>query len=157
MKSRAGLLTILLVLAFLGIADAWYLTMSAFAGASLVCDIGTALDGCNIVAQSPYSRLFGLPLALYGAVFYMLTFALVAVLFVRTHRPLYQAVAVLGVVGFLASLAFLAIQLIFIKALCTYCIVSAVIAGLICILALVLWRRHAPLQVGRAPVPPVLS
>ncbi|HYF29253.1 MAG TPA: vitamin K epoxide reductase family protein [Candidatus Paceibacterota bacterium] len=152
MTTRTGLLFALLVLAALGIIDAWYLTLSAFQGAALVCDIGAALDGCNIVAQSPYSKLFGLPLALYGVAFYGLVFALVAALFIATHHPLYQAAVVLGVLGLVASLGFLFIQFVLIKALCIYCVFSAVIAALICILSFVLFRKHAP---GRQAAPMV--
>ena len=157
MNTRTGLLVTLLLLAFLGMADAWYLTLSAFQGAALFCDVGAVLDGCNIVAQSPYSKLFGLPLALYGVIFYCFFFILVAVLFVRTHHPLYQAVALLGVVGLIASLVFLFIQFALIKALCIYCIASAVIAGLICLIALRLWARHAPGRTKPSLVPTVVS
>ncbi|MES2994718.1 MAG: vitamin K epoxide reductase family protein [Patescibacteria group bacterium] len=153
MNTRVGLLVTLLALAFLGIADAWYLSLSALQGAALFCDVGAVLDGCNIVAQSPYSKLWGVPLALYGVVFYCLLFILVSVLFVRTHHPLYQAVAVLGVLGLIASLIFLFIQFALIKALCIYCIASAVIAALICLIAIRLWAKHAP---GRLK-PPVVS
>ena len=157
MNTRIGLLVTLLVLAFLGIADAWYLSLSALQGAALFCDVGAVLDGCNIVAQSPYSKLFGLPLALYGVIFYCFLFVLVAILFVRTHHPLYQAVAVLGVLGLIASLAFLFIQFALIKALCIYCIASAVIAALICLIAIRLWARHAPGRIKPASIPPVVS
>lgn len=154
MHSRTGLLASLLILTALGIADAFYLALSAFQGAALFCDVGAALDGCNIVAQSPYSKLFGLPLALYGVFFYGLVFFLIAALFKWTHHPLYQAVATLGGIGFAASLVFLFIQFVLIQALCIYCIVSAVISALICILSIQLFRRHAP---GRQESPPVVS
>ncbi|HEX2792352.1 MAG TPA: vitamin K epoxide reductase family protein [Candidatus Paceibacterota bacterium] len=144
MNSRKGLLVTLLVLALLGIADAWYLAESAFQGAALFCDIGGVLDGCNIVAQSPYSKLFGIPLAAYGVAFYLALFAGIVALFHKTHHPLYQAVAALGVIGLVASAVFLYIQFAVIQALCIYCIVSAVIAALICLLAFQLWHQHSP-------------
>lgn len=153
MTHRTGLLVTLLVLASLGAADAWYLTLSAFQGAALFCDVGAALDGCNIVAQSPYSKLFGLPLALYGVIFYGILFALIGALFVATHHPLYQAAVALGVLGLIASVVFLFIQFVLIKALCIYCLFSAVIALLICLICLRLFAKHAP---GR-PQPPVVS
>ncbi|HEX5774510.1 MAG TPA: vitamin K epoxide reductase family protein [Candidatus Paceibacterota bacterium] len=142
MNSRVGLLVLLLLLAFLGIADAWYLTAAALDGASLVCDIGGALDDCNIVAQSPYSILFGIPLALYGLVFFSLSFIVSAVLLVRASRLLYGALAVLGLLGFSASIVFLLIQLLVIKAVCIYCIASAVIAAFVWLISLRLWRRY---------------
>lgn len=144
MNSRKGLLVTLLVLSILGIADAWYLAQSAFQGAALFCDMGAALDGCNVVAQSPYSKLWGIPLAAYGVAFYLALFAGVVALFVKTHHPLYQAVAALGVLGLVASAVFLYIQFALIQALCIYCIASAVIAALICLLAFQLWHQHSP-------------
>ena len=157
MHSRNGLLIALLVLTILGIADAFYLTLSAFQGAALFCDVGAVLDGCNVVAQSPYSKLFGLPLALYGMIFYGFVFIAVSALFVLTHHPLYQAVVALGVIGLIASLVFLFIQFVLIKALCIYCIISAVIAALICLIAIRLWAKHAPGRVKNFPPPPVVS
>lgn len=157
MHSRNGLLIALLVLTLLGIADAFYLTLSAFEGAALFCDVGAVLDGCNVVAQSPYSKLFGLPLALYGVIFYGFVFVVVSALFVLTHHPLYQAIVTLGVIGLIASLIFLFIQFVLIKALCIYCIMSAVIAALICGIAIRLWAKHAPGRVTKAPQPPVVS
>jgi uncharacterized membrane protein len=142
MQNRNRLLIGLIALALLGIVDAWYLALTAFKGASLVCDIGSALDGCNVVAQSPYSMLFGIPLALYGLVFYVLSFLAAAVLLVRASRPLYGTLLVLGLFGFTASVAFLLIQLLVIKAVCIYCIASAVIAAFIWLISLRVWRRY---------------
>lgn len=153
MHTRRGLLVSILVLTVLGIADAIYLSYSVLEGAALFCDVGAALDGCNIVAQSPYSKLFGIPLALYGVLFYGALFAATVALFKLTHHPLYQAVVALGALGLVASLIFLFIQFVLIKALCVYCIASAVIAALICFITLILFKKHAP---GR-PVPPVVS
>ena len=63
----------LLVLSFLGIADSTYLSYTALTGSSLACSI-KGLDGCNVVAQSIYSHLFGIPLGVYGVIFYVLLF-----------------------------------------------------------------------------------
>ncbi len=142
--NRSGLTALLLVLSFLGLADAWYLTQSALTGTALSCDIGAALDGCNIVAQSPYSKLFGLPLALYGVGFYALVFALTASLFVWHARALYRFAVWLGIVGVLMSAVFLAIQFFLIKALCIYCLASAAITLFIWVASRSLWKRFAP-------------
>jgi uncharacterized membrane protein len=83
------------------------------------------------VAQSPYSHLFGVPLALYGVFFYGLLFVLAA-LALWVSRPLIaRGLTALGVVGLLASIAFLGIQLFLIKAVCLYCLASAVISFLL--------------------------
>jgi uncharacterized membrane protein len=124
-------LIVILLLAFLGIADAWYLTQSALSDTPLQCDIG-GLEGCNAVAQSPYAHLFGQPLALYGVVFFGIIFVLAALALWRPTRAVSRTLSMFAVIGVLASLAFIGIQVFLIKALCVYCILSALIAFLIC-------------------------
>ncbi len=135
------LLTLILVLAFLGIADSWYLTQSALSDTPLVCNVGGVMDGCNIVAQSPYSNPFGIPLALYGVFFYGLMFVLAALAFWRPRQVIFRSMNALGILGLLASIVFVCIQVFLIKAVCMYCFASAVISLFICLLAGMLVRR----------------
>lgn len=141
--NRSSLLFGVVILALLGLADAWYLAESALSGASLACDI-SGLSGCNLVAQSEYSRLFGVPLAVYGAVFYALFFVLSACVWFFHNRTLYHVLVASAVVGILASTYFLYLQFFVIKALCIYCIASFVIALLLFGGAAVLWKRFMP-------------
>lgn len=141
--TRNVLITIILVLAFIGIADSWYLAESAFTGAALTCNIGAGLDGCNTVAQSPYSHLFGIPLAAYGFVFYCLTFVLSAVMLAAPALSLRRALYILSVIGAIASVIFIAIQGFLIHALCVYCLVSALISFVICYLARRIYKALA--------------
>lgn len=150
MKS-VGLSVTLLALAFFGLADAWYLADTALRGAELSCNI-SGLDGCNIVAQSPYSYLFGIPLAVYGALFYAAIFVLAAAVLVAPLRQVYGLLYVLGIIGSLASLYFLIIQVAIIKALCIYCFASALIAFAICALTWHLWRLHRFTRVLSVPI-----
>ncbi len=138
---RTALVWILLLLAFVGIADAWYLAASALSDTALSCDLGAVLDGCNIVAKSPYSHFLGIPLALYGVGFYAVTFVLAGLLLVLHDRWLTRALYLLGLAGALASLVFLAIQFALIKALCVYCIGSAIISFLVFFVVQDLWRK----------------
>lgn len=128
--SRSMLLAAILVLAFFGIADAWYLSQAALTDTALWCGVNTP-DGCNIVAQSEYSRLFGIPLALYGLVFYIATFVLAAAALFERIRYLPRALVGLGLLGLLSSLYFLYLQIFRIEALCIYCVASFVISTLI--------------------------
>lgn len=142
--NRGLLIVLILVLSFLGIADSWYLYQSAMTDTALSCDLGSGLDGCNIVAQSEYSRLFGVPLALYGVGFFALTFILAAALTIISSRRLYQALVAVSVFGVAASAVFVFIQFVLIKALCIYCIASAAIAVLLCALSWMLFKRFVP-------------
>ncbi|MDB5245199.1 MAG: vitamin epoxide reductase [Parcubacteria group bacterium] len=146
--SRTALLTLILVLAFLGLADATYLAHSALTGSALACGIDAVLDGCNVVAQSAYSRVFGIPLAVYGVVFYAFLFMLSGLLLIVSKRHFYHALFVVAVLGILSSVYFIGLQIFVIKALCIYCLASFVISLLIFICASVLYRRHTPPRVA---------
>lgn len=141
--NRTLLIGIVMALSFLGIADSWYLYQSAVTDTALSCDLGSGLDGCNIVAQSPYSYFLGLPLALYGVGFFALLFALAASLWVAPRKESYIALYALSAFGVAASAVFLFIQFALIKALCIYCIASAAIALVLFLVARTLWTRFS--------------
>ena len=136
---RSVLLALVLALSFLGIADSWYLFQSAVTDTALTCDIGAGLDGCNIVAQSPYSQLLGIPLALYGVGFFALLFAVGAALLLMPSRLLQKGLLALAAFGVAASVVFVYIQFFLIKALCIYCLLSAAITF---VLLGVAWRLY---------------
>ncbi len=141
--NRHTLNWVLLVLAFLGIADSAYLGISETTGASLTCSIN-GLDGCNTVAQSVYSHVLGVPVGIIGLVFYVLLFVCAAFLIFNPLRFVYRALYLLGWIGLLASVVFVLIQFFIIKALCIYCLGSAAISLLACLTTIQLWVRHAP-------------
>lgn len=143
--SRSLLAGLLAVLALIGIADAAYLSLHAATGAPLVCDIGAGLDGCNQVANSPYSQVAGIPLAYLGVLFYGLFFLLALAAYMMPPRKgLYRTLAVLSVLSALASVAFLYIQFALIQAICIYCVLSAVLTFFSLPIALTLLQKHSP-------------
>lgn len=150
---RIGVVLIL-VLAFLGLADSVYLTQHALNGTPLLCNIQN-LSGCNIVASSQYSHIFGIPLAEFGVLFYGIIFVLAALEIVVFDQLLRRALQVLSLVGVISSLYFTAVQVFFIGAFCIYCLASALIALLILILASFIEpiRRKAPPQASFQPPP----
>ena len=124
----------ILVLSLLGLADSAYLAQHEASGTPLLCNIQN-LSGCNTVAASQYSRLFDIPLAEYGVLFFSILFVLAAlelVIFDRLLRRVLQGVSLVGVI---ASLYFILIQAFVIQAFCIYCLVSALITLFIFILA----------------------
>ncbi|MBU6490672.1 vitamin K epoxide reductase family protein [Patescibacteria group bacterium] len=130
---RTGVVLII-ILAFIGLADSSYLAQHEAAGAPLLCNINN-LSGCNVVAASPYSHLFGIPLAEYGILFYGIVFVLAAlelVVFDRLLRRMLQSISLVGVV---ASLYFTLVQVFLIGALCVYCLLSALIVFLMLVFA----------------------
>lgn len=130
---RLGVALILL-LSLAGLSDSVYLAQHELAGAPLLCNIQN-LTGCNVVAQSPYSKLLGIPLAEYGVLFYTIVFILALLELIIFDQLLRRVLQGLALLGLLASLCFTLLQVFVINALCVYCLGSAVISLLICVLA----------------------
>jgi uncharacterized membrane protein len=126
---------IMLGLALLGIADAFYDSYAIYNGQLLWCP--PPIDGCNTVANSPYARIFGVPLGYYGLIFYLHMFALAALLaFEPFSRGLHLGTIVYTATGVSFSLYFMYIQFTFIHSFCIYCLVSAALTLLLFIVAL---------------------
>lgn len=141
--NRTTVLWVLVVLAGIGFADATYLSMNALNSTPLVCDI-QGLDDCNAVAESPYSRLIGVPLAVYGLGFYGLSILLIGYLFARPSRLAAKLLVLVTAFGALASLYFLYLQIYVIEAICIYCLGSALASFLLLGLCMVAWKRLVP-------------
>lgn len=126
---RAGVVCIL-ILAFFGLADSIYLTQSELSGTPLLCNIQN-LSGCNVVAASQYSHLFGIPLAEFGILFYSLMFILAALEIVIFDQLLRRILQVVSIIGVASSLYFTLLQVFVINAFCIYCFASALISLLV--------------------------
>jgi uncharacterized membrane protein len=142
---------LVLILAFCGLSDSAYITQHELTGTPLICNIQN-LSGCNVVASSQYSRVFGIPIAELGIVFYGVLFVIAAleiVLFDRLLRRLLQGMAVMGI---LFSLYFTAIQVFVIDAFCIYCLISAFITLCVFILASCIEPLRIRAREGSTPV-----
>ena len=56
----------MLALTLIGIAVAVYVARGNYTGQPLWCPI---IDGCNVVVNSPYSRVFGVPMSYFGFIY----------------------------------------------------------------------------------------
>ncbi|MCS7206510.1 MAG: vitamin K epoxide reductase family protein [Dehalococcoidia bacterium] len=113
-----------------GIGVAGYLTIVHYLGTTPVC---VASEGCAVVQNSPYATLWGVPVALLGLLVYVV---LGVVPLVEGRMPAVQRVGTvgsfilaLGGLGFSAYLTWL--ELFVIKAICTWCVYSAVLLALL--------------------------
>jgi uncharacterized membrane protein len=135
------LLWVSAVLSGLGIFVSGYLVTKRFSGGSLAC---TRWAQCDVVNNSVYSQLYGVPVCVIGLAGYLLLLGLaLAALWTagRTrHRILLLSLLLsLGGVGFSAYLTYLEIYVI--EALCAWCVASAVIITLLAFVdALAAWR-----------------
>ena len=115
------------VLALVGIAIATYLWLHAI-GVIGVLQCGTG--GCETVQASRYAVLFGIPVAFYGVVGYVVMFGISLAgaqpaLAVRAWPT--RWLAALSGAGFLFTLYLTFLELFVIHALCRWCLASAVV------------------------------
>lgn len=143
--SKNVLLAILVALALIGFVDSWYLAQSAATNTALVCDID-GLDGCNTVANSPYSRVFGVPLADFGLVFYGVLLLASVAGFRLSNRRFFRGLLALAIVGALLSVYFVYVQFMLIEAVCIYCLISAATSWFSLGVAAILYSRQPSLS-----------
>jgi uncharacterized membrane protein len=131
---------LMLALAVAGIADAVYVAHASYTGQPLWCPI---VEGCNTVVNSPYARVFGVPMAYFGFVYYLYMFALASLLaFDPLSRVLRFRAILYAAMGAASSMYFMYLQLRFIpEGMCIYCLISAVATFLLLIVAL--WHFRA--------------
>ncbi len=107
---------------FLGFLDSSYLAAKYYLGTPINCSI---FEGCNQVAGSPYAVMFGLPVALYGVLYYLAIFIATIAALDAGSAKIFRLVSWATVLGLLASAYFTYIQGFVIGAWCLYCLGSA--------------------------------
>lgn len=122
------------VISLLGFLDATYLTVEFFRGVIPNCGNFT---GCETVTTSPYSAIGGVPVALFGALYYLSIFLGVMLYVDQRDVRVLQWVSRFTVAGLLASAVFVYLQVAVIGAWCLYCVASAVTSTLL--FALGMW------------------
>mgnify|MGYP001612325207 CR=1 FL=1 len=137
-KNFQILLILLIIFSFLGLLDSAYLTFKYYEGGPLVCAI---FEGCDKVAQSPYSTMFGVPVALFGVFYYLAVFYIAIFVFEFRRFKILKILFPLTIAGFLASLYFLYLQIFVIEAICTYCIFSLLTSTALFITAIFLFKK----------------
>ncbi len=144
----------LLILALAGLTDASYLTYEHYSNSLPPCTTGFSFVDCGAVLQSEYALLFGLPLALWGVLQYTLLSLLLLSTIFFPRRLLKSLLILQTTAGFVFSLYFVYLQIIVIKALCFYCMISALISTFVFIGVQIHFardRRQALLQLIELP------
>lgn len=128
-----------LLLAFIGFADATYLLSKRLGGAPIPCVLG--FTGCDTVDKSPYSVFLGIPLSAYGMVFYLII-GFLSILYIDTRKALIaKMILPVASLGFVLSVYFIYLQAFVIKAFCIFCLISAGISTILFVLSLVIYKK----------------
>ncbi len=125
-----------LLLTVVGLVDALYLTWMKLSGNLSLC---LGFGQCDVVNSSPYAEVYGIPVALLGALAYA---ALLALLLAEPRtapdrRPWVRyAVFVLAFAGTLYSAYLTYIEVAILEAICPFCVISAVVITLLWLLSM---------------------
>ena len=130
----------MLVFSFLGFLDASYLTAKHYLHFEVPCSI---LNGCEQVLTSEYADVWGVPVALFGALYYLSVLLLVVAYLDRKNSMFLKGAVLLPITGFAATLWFVAVQIFLLNAFCFYCMVSAGLTTLLFALSLhFIWHGY---------------
>ncbi len=126
---------LMILLALIGLADALYQSHAILSGQRLWCP--PPINGCNIVASSPYARVLDLPLGYIGVAYYLLMLMLTTLLaFDSGSRGLRLGTVLHAALGVAASAAFIYVELDLIHAFSIYYMIAAVLTVLLLLTAL---------------------
>lgn len=125
------------ITALIGFADAAFLAIEHYRGVVPPC---TIILGCEKVTTSEYSEVFGIPLALFGAIYYFALLVLIVAYFDFKKDLILKIAGLITPSGFLASVYFIYLQLFVIKAACLYCMISAVSSIILFVLGIIILR-----------------
>ncbi len=125
-----------LLLAVIGILDSIYMTIYKFTGNVSMC-LGSG--DCSLVNASPYSSIYGIPVALvgvggYAAILLLLLFGDRGN-FLRQNGTLF--IFGLALTGFLFTLYLIYIEFSVLKAICPFCLTSQIVMTILFVLSII--------------------
>lgn len=135
-----GVLLAIAVISFIAFADAAYITADHYLQVPVPCSV---THGCENVLTSRYATVAGLPIALIGAIAYLIILGFSLFLF-TSEKPAEQKIApawlLFGItgIGFISALYLLYLQFNVIHSICQYCLVADTSSIILFILSCVL-------------------
>ncbi len=121
------------IVALCGLADAVYLTIHHYTGTNVPC---TIIEGCEQVLSSQYAEIYGVPLAILGAIAYFSAFSL-AILTVFGNRLTWTLFGIQVVLMTIFTGWLLYLQGFVIEAFCQFCLISALVTLTLFVLFLI--------------------
>ena len=132
-----------MALAALGLGDSLYLTWVHATASKIACPIGS----CDVVNASPYAEVWGFPVAGIGAAGYLALLVLGTMAWRaenEAERLRWLRWAFGGsLAGVLYAIYLTYLELYVINAICFWCVVSAIVIALVCVLSALALRRPA--------------
>lgn len=128
------LLIAVIVLCVLGVGDAGYLTYVHYAGLKVLC---LSSGSCETVQASRWAKLDGIPVSVLGLIGYL---GILGSLFIRTEVGRAAGFAI-ALVGFGFSMYLTYRELFTIKAICQWCVGSAVVMTALVVITAVRFLR----------------
>ena len=143
-----------LLLSGLGVLISTYLSVKRFTGGSLAC---SRWAQCDVVNNSLYAKISGVPVAFIGLAGYLLLLGL-SLAALETEGRTRRRLVALGLIMALGGVAFSAwltyIELYVIEAICSWCVASATVISLLAVVSSVNLWRTAPGRAKASPVSP---
>lgn len=119
---------IFMLLSAFGFLDSIYLTFNHYTRSPFSCPL---FGGCDQVLNSQYSEIFGIPTALFGAVFYGIVMVATLYTYLSENTTPLRLAAQMTIVGLATSFVLVYIQLFVLGAICFYCMLSALTSTLL--------------------------
>lgn len=112
-------LILIAILAFLGFADSVYLTIIHYKNIIPPCSV---TQGCERVLTSQFAAIAGIPLGLFGTLFFILIFVLAILSLQKNREILKKALNFFSASGLIAGIILFYIQWKVLYAFCQYCL-----------------------------------
>jgi uncharacterized membrane protein len=129
-----------LIISIIGFIDAVFLSVEKLRGAVPPCSL---TNGCEAVTTSAYSYIAGIPVALFGTLYYLTVIFLSFALIDTKKALLAKAISYLTITGFVVSVYLVFLQLFVIKAVCQYCMLSALTSSILFVLSIFYWKNSS--------------
>lgn len=136
-RTKIHLMTYLfLFLSALGFLDSAFLTFQHYNKDPFSCPL---FGGCEQVTTSVYSEIFGIPVALLGAMYYGFIFSLSLYSYLASKKQIIKIAGYFTTVGLLCSVYLVYLMAVVINAFCFYCVISALSSTLLFVVFLLNW------------------
>ena len=133
-------LLVIMILSILGFFVSLYLIKNHYAQTAegALCDLGETVS-CSLVNTSIYSELFGIPVALLGAIWFFFLFMMARK--VLEKDDIIPLIFIWSIFGFLFAI-YMVIAEIILRAICPFCTVIHVIVLMVLVLSYIIYKKQ---------------